>query len=77
MDGVKPLRLVKKGVRYGVEAAGKVSWLPAEMWPAAAEMMRRIDAMQARIDHFERLVAMAQAEADARYPVQTAARFDA
>lgn len=75
MDGVRPLRIVSRGVRHGVEANGKIAWLPADMWPAAAEAMRRIDAMQERLDYMERLVDAAQAEADARFPVQTAVRL--
>ena len=76
MDGLigkppEPLRLIKDGVRYGVAIPGKIAWLPAEMWPAAAELVRRMDAMNAEADRLQKLVEAAQAEADAIGGVQT------
>jgi hypothetical protein len=83
MDGLaralpEPLRLVRSGIRYGVAGGGKVAWLPADMWPAAAEFARRLESMQSEIERLTQeaervnaLIDAAQAEADAAGGVQT------
>lgn len=76
MDGMighapEPLRIVQQGVRYGVAIPGKVAWLPADMWAPAAELMRRMEAMNAEADRLSKLIDAAQAEADAVGGVQS------
>jgi hypothetical protein len=83
MDGLarvlpEPLRVVRKGLRYGVAANGKVAWLPADMWANAAEFTRRLESMQSEIkrltretDRVNALIDAAKAEADAAGGVQT------
>lgn len=75
MDGMiapRPdaLMIVRNGVRYGVAIPGKVAWLPAEMWAPAAELLRRMEAMNTELDQMQSLIAAAQAEADAAGGVQ-------
>jgi hypothetical protein len=46
MPDDKPcLSIVTSGVRRGVTAGGKVHWLPPELWAPAAELERRMEAM--------------------------------
>ena len=82
MDGVigrppEPLRIVKDGVRYGVAIPGKVAWLPPDMWAPAAELVRRMDAMNAEADRMEKLISAAQQAADDAGGVQTPWNADA
>lgn len=69
MDGmnpappVEPLRIVKRGIRYGVAAGGKIAWLPAEMWPHAAEFMRQYEADKAFADNMHKLWTQAMDQA--------------
>lgn len=75
MDGMigappEPLRIIKDGVRYGFAIPGKIAWLPAEMWAPAAELMRRMDRMNADMDRLEKLIAAARDEANAAGGVQ-------
>lgn len=76
MDGmrvaVEPLRIVCEGDRYGFEANGVTDWLPPSMWPNAAALVRRMEAMNAVQESFQRMLDDAQAEADAQGGVQTA-----
>lgn len=77
MDGLigkppEPLRIIKAGLKYGFAAGSKIAWLPPEMWANAAELSRRMDAMNAEMDRLQKLIDAAQAEADAAGGVQTA-----
>ena len=66
MDGmtpappVRPMRVVQKGVRYGIEAAGKTMWLPVEMWPAAAAWVRQYEADMAFAERMQKRWEQAQ-----------------
>jgi hypothetical protein len=76
MDGMtaaprEVLRIVNAGVRYGVAITGKVAWLPPEMWAPAAELQRRMDALNAEADRLNKLIAAAQQAADEAGGVQT------
>lgn len=75
MDGmrsaVEPLRIVQDGARYGCAAGDVVAWLPEALWPNAAALVRRMEAMNAAQESFQRMLDEAQAEADAAGGVQT------
>ena len=73
----EPLRVVKDGVKYGVAGGGKLAWLPPEMWASAAELVRRMDAINAEQERLNMLIRAAQDEADAAGDVQTAWAPDA
>ncbi len=73
MSDIEPLCIVKRGVRYGVQANGMTAWLPPSMWTAAAALVARMDAMNATAERMQMLIDAAQAEADAFGGVQEAA----
>ena len=77
MDGLiaarpEPLAIVRDGIRYGCAAGGKVAWLPADLWAPAAELLMRMEAMNANAERLQRLIDAAQEEADAAGGVQIA-----
>jgi len=59
----EPLRIVKRGIRYGVVAPGQIAWLPASMWPHAAAFVRHYEADMAFAERMQKLWEQAQDEA--------------
>jgi len=59
MDGLnvdRPcLALVRDGIRRGVTAGGRVHWLPADLWAPAAELERRMAAMNETAERMQAL----------------------
>lgn len=58
-----PLRIVKRGIRYGVATPNQIAWLPATMWPHAAAFMREYEENMAWTKRMQALWEQSQDEA--------------
>ena len=51
MNDIEPLMIIRQGERYGVQGGNVTQWLPPALWPAAAALVARMEAMNSTAEY--------------------------